>query len=103
MRTMLTVRIPVEKGNEAIKNGTLPRTITKFVDTYKPEAAYFYPCDGQRTAHLVFDLKDPSQIPVIAEQFFFGMNAEVEMTPVMNLEDLKKGLSQTEMSTAALV
>lgn len=93
MRTMLTVQMPVEKGNQAIKDGTLPRTMEKFMSDFKPEAAYFYPMNGKRTAQFVFDLKDPSQIPMVAEMFFSGMNAEVTMTPVMNADDLKKGLS----------
>jgi len=29
----------------------------------------------------------------IAERFFFGLNAKVEMMPVMALEDLEQGLS----------
>jgi hypothetical protein len=36
------------------------------------------------------------QIVEIAERFFFGLNAKVEMVPVMALEDLQKGLSSIE-------
>jgi hypothetical protein len=93
MRTMLTIKMPVEKGNQAVKDGTLPRTMEKFMNDFKPEAAYFLPVDGKRTAIMVFDLKDPSHIPAVAEMFFSGLNAEVTMTPVMNADDLKKGLS----------
>jgi hypothetical protein len=32
----------------------------------------------------------------IAERFFFGLNARVEIVPVMALEDLQKGLSSVE-------
>jgi hypothetical protein len=32
----------------------------------------------------------------VAERFFFGLNAKVEMMPVMALEDLQKGLSSVE-------
>jgi hypothetical protein len=43
---------------------------------------------------LFFDLKDPSQIPVIAEPFFMGLEAEVEMAPAMNAQDLEAGLAR---------
>ena len=43
---------------------------------------------------LIVDLKDPSDILTIAEPFFMGLNAAVDFTPVMNAEDLKKGLGK---------
>jgi hypothetical protein len=45
---------------------------------------------------MVFDLKDPSEIPAIAEPFFLNLNAKVEFSPVMNAEDLKKGLESLQ-------
>ncbi len=39
-------------------------------------------------------MTDPSQIPSIAEPLFLGANANVTLTPCMNLEDLQKGLAQ---------
>ena len=97
MRTMLTVSIPVAKGNAAIKDGSLPKTMEGFMSEFKPEAAYFYPANGRRTAVMFFDLKEPSQIPVVAERFFMALDAEVTMTTVMNADDLKKGLSSLKM------
>jgi hypothetical protein len=95
MRTMMTVTVPVEKGNEAIKNGTLGPTIEATLKKLKPEAAYFGPITaGQRTAWVVFDMSDPSQIPEIAEPLFLGFDAAVEFVPVMNAEDLQKGLAK---------
>ncbi len=41
---------------------------------------------------LFLDLADPSQIPVLAEPFFMSFNAEVDLYPAMNAEDLGKGL-----------
>jgi hypothetical protein len=46
------------------------------------------------TALYIIDLKDPSEIAVIAEPFFIGLNAAVEFTPVMNADDLKKALDR---------
>ncbi len=93
MRTMLKVSMQVEAGNQAIKDGKLPKIMENALQTLRPEAAYFFAENGLRTAMMFFDLKDPSQIPVIAEPFFMGLNATVEFTPVMNADDLKKGLA----------
>jgi hypothetical protein len=94
MRMMLKVSMQVEAGNAGIKDGSLPRAIQSLMEQVKPEAAYFYPGgDGRRTALFVFDMKEASDIPAIVEPLFEGMNAAVALTPVMNAEDLKKGLS----------
>jgi hypothetical protein len=89
---MLKVTMPVEAGNTAVKDGSLPRAIQALMEQVKPEAAYFYPADGKRTALFVFDMKKPSDIPAIVEPLFMGLNAAVTLTPVMNAEDLQKGL-----------
>ena len=93
MRTMLRWTVPVEKGNEALKDGSLAETVQELLEQLKPEAAYFMPIDGKRSGMFVFDMQDPSQIPQIAEGLFTKLNAAVEFLPVMNAEDLKRGLS----------
>jgi len=94
MRMMIDVTIPVEAGNVAIKDGRLSKTFMAVVDQLRPESSYFYPAHGKRHALFVVDLKESSQIPGIAERLFEELNAEVRITPVMNLEDLQKGLGQ---------
>jgi hypothetical protein len=93
MRTLLKVSIPVESGNRGIKDGHLESTIQGLMKRLTPEAAYFYPENGRRTILMVFDLKSPAELPTITEPLFMDLNASVEMIPVMNAEDLKKGLS----------
>lgn len=95
MRTLLKVTIPVEAGNKAIKDGTLPKTIQSTTDAIKPEASYFFTENGKRTAFFFFDLKDPSSIPQISEPLFINLNAEVQYYPVMNANELKAGLEKT--------
>jgi hypothetical protein len=90
MRCLLKVSIPVEAGNSAISDGSLPKTIESILADIKPEAAYFAEDNGARTGFIFFDLKDPSQIPAVAEPWFLAFNARVELHPAMNLEDLKK-------------
>lgn len=94
MRTMLRWTIPVEKGNQAIKDGSLGQLVESLVQDLKPEAAYFWPEDGKRAGMMVFDMADPSEIPQIAEQLFLNLNAAVQFMPVMNSDDLKKALAK---------
>jgi hypothetical protein len=47
MRVMMTVSIPVEAGNKALEDGSLPKTMMAFVEQMKPEAAYFMPENGK--------------------------------------------------------
>jgi hypothetical protein len=94
MRMMARVSMPVESANQAIKDGTLGTIMQRTADRWKPEGLYFTTFDGRRTAYMVFDLPDTSDIPPFAEPLFMGLDAEVELAPVMNADDLQKGLSQ---------
>lgn len=91
MRMLLRVSIPVEAGNAAAKAGTLGSTVEKILADLKPEAAYFFADDsGQRSGSIVFDMKDSSEIPAVAEPWFLAFNATVSIRPVMNPQDLTK-------------
>jgi hypothetical protein len=89
---MLRWTVPVERGNETIKDGSLARTLESLMGELKPEAAYFWPENGERGGMMVFDMADPSQIPQIAEPLFLNVDAAVDFAPVMNADDLKKAL-----------
>ncbi len=89
MRMLLRVSIPVEAGNAAAKAGTLGSTVEKIVADLKPEAVYFFNDDnGNRSGSIVFDMKDTSQIPAVAEPWYLAFNAKVSFRPVMNPQDL---------------
>ncbi|MFF3938367.1 DUF3303 family protein [Streptomyces phaeofaciens] len=94
MRVLLKATMDTEKSNEAIRSGTLGKLIQESMEQIKPEAAYFTTDNGRRTAYIVFDLQDPSQMPVISEPFFLNLNADITYVPVMNMEDVQKGLAQ---------
>lgn len=91
MRMLMRVSIPVEAGNAAAKGGTLGSAVQKILADLKPEAAYFFADDnGRRSASIVFDMKDPSEIPGLAEPWFLAFNASVSFRPIMNVQDLEK-------------
>ncbi len=94
MRVLLKATLDTEKSNEAIRSGKMPELMKEILDHLRPEAAYFGPLGGRRTALLVFDMKDSSELPPVGEPFLTQFNAEIEVSPIMNGEDLQKGLSE---------
>jgi len=92
MRMMLTVAMDVHTSNEAVRNGAMQKTFEAMIAKMKPESSYFYAVDGRRGAQFVFDMKDASEIPPLAELAFHGLGAEVEFIPVMNQQELQHGL-----------
>jgi hypothetical protein len=91
---MLRFTLPVEKGNQAFKDGSLGKTLESIMNKLKPEAAYFGPSDGKRSGMMFFDLAEPSQIVEVAEPLFANLNAEIELVPVMNGDELRKGIAK---------
>jgi len=90
MRFLVKASWDIAAGNKLAKKGRLGSTVDKIIKELKPEAAYFLADHGERTAYLVVDLKDASQIPAVAEPFFLAFEASIEFQPVMVLADLKK-------------
>ena len=89
MRMLMRVSMPADASNAAIANGTLVSMVQKFMAQHKPEAAYFFADDnGRRSASIVLDMKDPSEIPGLAEPWFLAFNAQVTFRPVMSAKDL---------------
>jgi len=94
MRTMLRISMDVEASNKAIKEGWLPKLVSQTTELVKPESTYFTTDHGKRTAYFVFDLKDSSMMPSIAEPWFAQTNASIDIMPVMNADELKTGLEK---------
>jgi hypothetical protein len=94
MRTLLKFQMDVEAANRSIRDGSWAEAMDGVMQKLQPEAAYFTAMDGKRTGLIVFDLKEPSQMPVIAEPLFMAVNASIEMSPVMTLEDVQAGLQE---------
>jgi hypothetical protein len=94
VRMMLRWTVPVEKGNDAIQDGSLTRTIETLLEMLQPEAAYFFAEAGERGGLFVFDMADSLRIPEIAEPLFQNHDAAVEFLPVMNTDDLKAAMGK---------
>ncbi|MGW6979022.1 hypothetical protein ACWGE1_06165 [Streptomyces sp. NPDC054932] len=99
MRVMLRAHMDTAATNEGIKTGALPQAIKQLMDKVKPEAAYFGLHEGVRSWSIVFDLQDSAQMPPLMEDLFLQFNAELEVAPVMNAEDLAKGLAAMNSSS----
>ena len=94
MRMMLKFTLPVERGNAAFRDGSLGKVVETIMTKLEPEAAYFAPFDGKRGGMIFFDLTEPSQIVEVVEPLFLNLSAETELVPVMNGDDLRKGLTK---------
>src|SRR5688572_16668370 len=102
MRMMLKAVVDTEAGNEALRNGSMVKTIQDMMQQLNPEGAYFVGSeDGQRSCLVVFDMTDSSQIPVISEPLFNTGRARVTLTPCMNIDELQAGLSQIPADVAS--
>jgi len=95
MRMLVEIKIPTERFNVALRDGTADQTMQQILAETQPEAVYFSPRDGQRGVTLIVDMTDPSQIPALAEPWFLKFDATVSIQPIMSKEDLQKaGLDQ---------
>jgi poly(3-hydroxybutyrate) depolymerase len=94
MRMLVKANFPAEKGSEAYQSGAMQRVFQAAAEALKPEAMYFYPEDGQRTAFIVFDMEGSWQLPAIVEPMFRELGASVHVTPVMTGEDLERGMKE---------
>ncbi len=93
MRMMLKAQMDTAVASKAIQEGRMPTVMQTMMEKLKPEAAYFGPDDGKRTAFIIFQMDDPSQLPAISEPLFSEFNARVDIFPVMDRDDLERGLS----------
>lgn len=94
MRTLLRFSIDAVPGNRATADGRIGPLLGALLEALQPEASYFLTLDGRRTGLVVFDLKEPSQIPTIAEPLFRGLDATVEFVPCMTPAELQAGMAR---------
>ena len=90
MRMLLTVDLPHEPFNTAVRNGSAGAKIRNILEACRPEAVYFTEQDGRRGATLIINVDKSSQIPSFAEPWFLNFNADCKFRIAMTPEDLQQ-------------
>ncbi len=98
MRFMLTARIPTERGNQAIKDGSFGDLVQSVMEELKPEAAYFGDIEGARGGYIVVNIDDAAQIPAVVEPLFHAFGATVQVHPVMTPEDFSRATESIQQA-----
>ncbi len=101
MRMMMKVSVPIEAANKAVADGSMKKILQSQLEKWRPEAVYFHAAGDVRTALLFVDIKEESDMPVIADPFFKGVNAHVTFTPVLNIQDFQAGLAKIAGQSSA--
>ncbi len=89
MKFLVKVTLPVEKGNAAMRDGSIGEKLQRIVSEINPEAVYFTAENGQRTQYLVVNVDDAKQLPSISEPWWLLFNADVSISPVFTLQDME--------------
>ena len=90
MRMLLHARIPHEEFNAAVRDGSAKAKIKQILDETRAEAVYFTEYDGRRTAIMIINIDNPSEVPKFAEPWFLSFNADVQFHVAMTPEDLER-------------
>ena len=97
MRVLVRAMIPTVAGNKMVKDLNFLKNLEEYLQKFNCEAAYFTEVNGSRTMVLILDLPSTEMIPAIVEPLFQGFDANVEIHPAMNLDDLKKAISNMKV------
>ncbi|MGH6802905.1 MAG: hypothetical protein ACREC3_06000 [Methyloceanibacter sp.] len=89
MKMLLNVLFPHEPFNALVRSGEVGNIMKRILDDLKPEAVYFTEQGGKRSAILVIEVANPSEVPKFAEPFFLNFNANCRLGIVMSPDDLK--------------
>ena len=92
MRFLIRARTPTDSGNKMIQDPDFLKKLDEYINKVKPEAAYFMPIDGQRAGAFIVNVESNEQLPVMVEPLFQWWGANVDAIPVMNFDELKRGL-----------
>ena len=90
MRMLMHLQFPLEPFNTWVRDGSAGKKVQAILEAIRPEAAYFSENNGHRGGLLVVNVKDPSDVPVLAEPWFLTFNAAVEFRIAMTPEDLSR-------------
>ena len=102
MRMLLKVVLDTEAANEVFRSGAAAEVLDRIQEALQPEVLYGFVEDGERAFFAVFDLADPSEIPVVSEPLYQRANVKITLTPCMTVEDVKKGVEEAARRMAAM-
>jgi hypothetical protein len=92
MRFLIRAKTPTEAGNKVVQDPNFLTKLEEYLNKVKPEAAYFMPIEGQRAGAFIVNMESNEQVPAIVEPLFQWWGSNIDVVPVMNFEELKKGL-----------
>ena len=92
MRLMMNFKIPTDAGNKAGDEHRIGKAIEKLVADTGATEAYFFMKDGMRAGVIFFEETDQANLPRYNEPLMEALGAEIDIVPVLNLDDLKRGL-----------
>lgn len=90
MKYLMRIKMTNPTANQKLRDPQFGKKMQEILAEVKAENAYFSTIDGCRGGYVVINMDDASQMPAIAEPFFFWLNAEIDFLPVMMPEDLGK-------------
>ena len=88
MKMLLNVDFPHEPFNSLVRDGKAGEILNQILENLKPECAYFTEQNGTRSAVLIINISDSSEIPTYAEPFFLMFNADCKFRIAMTPDDL---------------
>ena len=98
MLFLVRATIPVEAGNELVRDPDFGKRMQDILSTIKPKTVYFAVEAGQRTMYLVIDGVEGTRIPAIAEPLWLSLKAQVEFIPAMSSEEFAKATRYIEQA-----
>jgi hypothetical protein len=104
MRMLLKAVLDTQAANEVFRSGAASEALDRIQEALQPEALYGFVEDGQRAFFAVFDLADPSEIPVISEPLYQRANVKLtrgcRATPRTGADPFMTRRSQMEGRTS---
>jgi|SRR5215471_2135506 len=94
MHFLIKASIPAEVGNAKQKDGTLGDTTNAILAQAKPEIVFFTGEGGVRTIYTLVNVADSSDITLIQEAWYIGLDASVEVQLACTPEDMAKSAPQ---------
>ena len=86
---LMTIRLPHETFNAAVRDGTAGKKTEAILADVKPEGVYFTEMKGRRTVLMIVDVESPAKVPALAEPWFLTFNADVEFHVVMGQQEIE--------------